>query len=647
MLFERNAVYLKSLAIDGFKCFERDFSIDLHDGLNVLVGENGAGKTGIVSAIRQLFNDSESGKRLINDRDFYRGFEPGSMPAEKIRIEAIFSDLQQEEQTAFIDWCGREAEAKLTFSAINRESRGRFRHEIWGGPERTNSIEVETLDLIHCVYLPPLRDAEVKLRDGRQSRLARLLKALCRTELEQSRKSGKIHPLEKRVGDFNRELAESDDFAIKLANKRIGDGLRKALGQQLSQSTLIQFSEVNFSKIVEGLRLLFFPDISQANVAQFRSLEENSLGYNNLLYIASILAELVLDADEVHDERTFLRLLLIEEPEAHLHPQLQIRLLRHLESVAKKRGIQVIVTTHSTVISSAVSINNIIHVSRSEKPLAVPLRMCGLSDQSRKFVDRWLDVTKSNLLFAKGVVLVEGIAEAIILPELAKEILKKLGEGKNSLDDYGVSVINLNGIYFGHFMQLFCDVDGHEKSLNLPVYCAGLTDNDPPKSIERSIGENEKEIDIPYFPHAGSCIVGNNPALALIPEIEKSSHARLFSSPFKTFEYDLALEGNNLGGMFSVAASLWPESEKGKIKPGLEMTAKLDFVQMSNSEKAQYAGELLQRIDSSEIGKGLYAQVLADEIARKTIDVSVPKYIREAILWACGLNESIEIKETL
>ena len=96
-----------------------------------------------------------------------------------------------------------------------------------------------------------------------------------------------------------------------------------------------------------------------------------------------------------------------------------------------------------------------------------------------------------------------------------------------------------------------------------------------------------------------------------------------------------------------MAASLWPESEKGKIKPGLEMTAKLDFVQMSNSEKAQYAGELLQRIDSSEIGKGLYAQVLADEIARKTIDVSVPKYIREAILWACGLNESIEIKETL
>lgn len=132
---------------------------------------------------------------------------------------------------------------------------------------------------------------------------------------------------------------------------------------------MIQFSEVNFSKIVEGLRLLFFPDLTQAEAAQFRSLEENSLGYNNLLYIASILAELTLEADDDRGEKTYLRLLLIEEPEAHLHPQLQIRLLRHLESVAEARGMQVIVTTHSTVISSAVSINNVIHVSRAEKPL--------------------------------------------------------------------------------------------------------------------------------------------------------------------------------------------------------------------------------------------------------------------------------------
>lgn len=632
-------MHLQKLAIDGFKCFERDFSIELHDGLNVLVGENGAGKTGIISAIRQLFNDSETGKRMLHERDFYRSFNLGAVSSESIRIEATFSDLKGDEPTAFIDWCGRDPKAKLTFLASNREYRGRFRYEMWGGVERTKNLEIQTLDLIHCIYLPPMRDAELKLREGRQSRLARLLKALCRKELEHSRKEGILHPLEKRVGDFNQELSQSDDFAIKLANEKITNGLKRALGQHFSQSTMIQFSEVNFSKIVEGLRLLFFPNISKAEAVQFRSLEENSLGYNNLLYIASILAELILETDDDRGEKTFLRLLLIEEPEAHLHPQLQVRLLRHLEKVAKAEGIQVIVTTHSTVISSAMSINNVIHVSNNEKPLAVPLRLCGLPEPSRKFVDRWLDVTKSNLLFARGVVLVEGIAEAIVVPELAKIVLKRFGEGKNSLEDYGISVINLNGIYFNYFMQLFCDVDGKNINHNLPVRCAGITDNDPPKSIAKITDEKGREKDVPYLPYGKGCTLGQNHALALISEIAKSKYARLFGSPFKTFEYDLALEGTNLGRMLSVAASIWPDSEKGTIKPALEHSAKLNFSKMKDIDKAVHAGELLYRIECTEIGKGLYAQVLADELAANTGEFSVPKYIQDAILWACGLEE--------
>lgn len=97
-------MFLRALEINGFKCFNAGFSIEFHKGLNVLVGENGSGKTGVVSAIRQLFNDSESGKRSIHERDFYRGFEVASVPAETIRIEATFSALNQDESTAFIDW---------------------------------------------------------------------------------------------------------------------------------------------------------------------------------------------------------------------------------------------------------------------------------------------------------------------------------------------------------------------------------------------------------------------------------------------------------------------------------------------------------------------------------------------------------------
>ncbi|MNP55064.1 hypothetical protein D3C76_1496740 [compost metagenome] len=111
----------------------------------------------------------------------------------------------------------------------------------------------QTLDLIHCIYLPPVRDAEQKLREGRQSRLSKLMKALCKDQLKACAKNGALHPLEVKVTDFNTQLAEEQD--IKRANALISSSLRAALGERLSQNTMIQFSESNFTRIVEGLRL--------------------------------------------------------------------------------------------------------------------------------------------------------------------------------------------------------------------------------------------------------------------------------------------------------------------------------------------------------------------------------------------------------
>lgn len=631
-------MYLRTLDIQGFKCFGAPFTIEFHDGLNVLVGENGAGKTGVIAAVRQLFNDSESGKRLINERDFHRGFDEAAVAAQSIEIQATFSELDQDNAVAFRDWCGTGDEAKLTFTALNMESRGRFKTNLYGGEMRGAALEGETLDLIHCIYLPPLRDAETKLRDGRQSRLARLLKALCRKELDVARREGKPHPLEERVGAFNQELSESDKYAIKQANERIGKSLRAALGMHLSQSTLIQFSEVSFSRIVEGLRLLYFPNLSKAEATQFRALEENSLGYNNLLYIASILAELTLEVEEERGEETYLRLLLIEEPEAHLHPQLQIRLLKHLSTMAKDKGIQVIITTHSTVISSAVSVDEIIHLSNAGAPIAIPLRTCGLPEPSRQFIDRWLDVTKSNLLFSKGSILVEGIAEAMVIPELAKRVLAEYGEGMNTLEDYGVSVINLGGIYFKHFMQLFCDVSDENTGENLPVRCAGLTDKDPPKTVKVD-GDGDKKISIDYVPHDDDLREGENHALALTAKIGQSQFGRLYAGKYKTFEYDIAMEGSNLKMMLTIAAKLWPAQE-GTVAPELRERAKLDFGVMKSPERADHAIELLNRIDSTSIGKGIFAQAFADALEKQDDDFVVPAYIRDAILWACGFDEA-------
>ena len=647
-------MYLRKLKAQGFRCFHSSFEIEFTDGLNVIVGENGAGKTAIISSIRQLFQDSESGRYSISSDDFFSPFITGGKAALSFSICAEFDGLDVEDKVAFLPWVGASNTALLTLQAENKEIRGRFKKIIWGGNSKSSQFDPELIDLIQCIYLPPLRDAESKLSNGRQSRLSKLLKALNRKQLKQCREDDTLHPLEEKLKDFNTSLATDDNLSIKKANELITANLTKAIGYHFGQKTSIQFAESDFTKIAESLTLLFFPDLSADSQELFRGLSQNSLGYNNLLYIASILAELTLDDED--DEQPLFKLLLIEEPEAHLHPQLQIRLLNHLKSVAEEnKNVQVIVTTHSTVLASSVELESIIHLSKSQAPVATPLRTCGLHSTSSQFINRWLDVTKSNLLFAGGVILVEGIAEQMIIPTLAEIVLKDQKDGYKSLEDLGISTINLNGIYFKHFMQLYCNIkttdDPKEKDVgqNIPVRCAGLTDLDPPKKIKKEIPDPEnagetKEVSDDFIPYEGNMKNGTNHALKLVDSISKSTDARLFVSKYKTLEYDLAMEGNNAALMSGIIASLWPTPKENESPVIKEFTAmsKIDWTEKSPKEVAEAAHKILKRIDDDNIGKGMFAQVMTDKIQSEGFIFTVPEYIKNAILWASSLEVAEE-----
>lgn len=480
-----------------------------------------------------------------------------------------------------------------------------------------------------------------------------LLKALNRKQLKECKRDTKLHPLESKLKEFNESLADDGKLGIKEASKLINENLTKAVGHYFGQKTNIQFAKSDFTKIAESLTLLFFPDLSVKDQELFRELSQNSLGYNNLLYIASILAELTLD-DEDEDQPLF-KLLLIEEPEAHLHPQLQIRLLNHLKSVAEEnKNVQVIVTTHSTVLASSVDLESIIHLSKSPAPVATPLRTCGLPKTSGQFINRWLDVTKSNLLFARGVILVEGIAEQMIIPALAEIVLKEQEVGRQNLEDLGISAINLNGIYFNHFMQLYCNINGEndeERSSwnNIPIRCAGITDLDPPKKQTRQIPDPKdtnktKEIEEDFMPYEGHMKDGTNHAIKLVDSINKSTNARLYVSNYKTLEYDLAMEGNNAALMSEIIASLWPKPKNGtsKIVEHFTQLASIDWTKKSPEDVAVMAHNILKRIDDDKIGKGIFAQVLTEKIQREGRPFAAPKYIRDAILWASSIDVAEE-----
>lgn len=177
------------------------------------------------------------------------------------------------------------------------------------------------------------------------------------------------------------------------------------------------------------------------------------LGELNLLFIA---AELLLLKDDTDGG---MKLALIEELEAHLHPQAQLRLINYLQNEYNENDVQIIISTHSPILASKINLKNLI-LMKNGFGYDLAEGKTGLQKGDYLFLQRFLDSTKANLFFAKGVIMVEGDAENILIPVIA-DILGY------PLEKYGISIVNVGSTAFLRYSGIMTRKDGN--SIGIPV----------------------------------------------------------------------------------------------------------------------------------------------------------------------------------
>ncbi|MEZ8230872.1 ATP-dependent endonuclease [Vibrio splendidus] len=512
-------MHINQLSLVNFKNFECSTFHFQKDSVNTVIGENASGKTNVFQAMRLILDDSlPANAKFLSADDFHRGLgEPfGHWIVITLHFEGLSDSEEQQVLANYIlndegtiidssngtysfiyrpkvtirqdlyeltskhaDKTARTEAIKsyLSSKAITRDTYepvsfvrtkldftddktykslvGDFDEFIFPNPSLESEATLgnkkppyfSLINEVACTYVKALRNVVSDLRYYKTNPLYKLL----------TLKSKEIEDNKNVVDDIvnvNNKISSIPE--IKTLSEAISNSLLSTIGSTYSPKIRVssQLPE-DFVELVQSLGLVVEDSLDYQGTGR---IEDLSLGGANLIYLALKLYEYEVVRDS---EDHITHFLMIEEPEAHIHAHIQKTLFDNFNF----KNTQVFVSTHSTQISSVSNISSMNILSRKRTKTEVYLPSNKLKSNHIQRIERYLDAVRSDILFAKSVILVEGDAELILIPSLVKSTLGV------SLDEMGISLIKMDGTVFKHISDLF-----HKDRIR--SYCAILTDLD-------------------------------------------------------------------------------------------------------------------------------------------------------------------------
>lgn len=642
-------MYLKYIQIVNFKNL-KSARFEFSKGANTIIGENDSGKSNALTAMRILLDDSYyyNTKRL-KETDF--SYALGDWRGHWIIISAFFDEISNEDKksefcseltpaeentdflksyircsdkgygtvTLFIRPCKSkrselaEASQNGRFEAVRSQiklsdyefyytsrSQADFTDENlyrsivgdilageYASPENDDSAilgsKIDMMNVwqhISTVFIDALRDVESELRKPK-------------------------NPIRQMIDTIEGDIPESDIIDIK----------KKISALNLKISSIPQISDIGNQinkKLLEMIGTVYSPDIKLesrlkedfATLARYLAIAPSKqndidllgLGHLNILYIAMKLVEF-----EANRSRELLNIMIIEEPEAHIHTHIQKTLFDNLQ--VTHSYTQVIMSTHSTHLSEVSDIEKVNIMKKVDEQCSCVMRPTNGLDNFGKdmlnhkglpftqVLSRYLDAKRSVLLFSKGIILVEGDGEEILIPALIKKVLGV------SLDEMGIGLVNVGNVGFENIACIFDET-------RLQRRCAIVTDLDATIDGAKRCSEEAKKRGISRKEKLFN-LFGSNP------------YVEAFYAPH-TLEVDFANIENNKQFVYSVIKDTYTQAD-----------AKNKHI------KAIKSGTPAERYDSiltvaEHLHKGWYATLLASKIDPSAI---IPMYILYAVAY--------------